>query len=239
MHLALATAPGDDADFGPEEFTGLYQRSLYQSMRNLNGRVFRTARERLRHLPATAAEEVRRVAAREGEILKTFEVLLDLEIHATRIRCHGDFHLGQVLYTGKDFVIIDFEGEPTRSLSERRRKRSPLQDVAGMIRSFDYVAHGVLGRDAGGAFAEREDVRVVEPWTRFWFTWMSSAFLRAYLRAAGEASFVPATVRDREALLTVFLLEKGVYELGYELNNRPDWVRIPVRGILELLRGSK
>jgi maltose alpha-D-glucosyltransferase/alpha-amylase len=239
MHLALASAAADDPDFAAEEFTGLYQRSLYQSERNLVGQVFRTARDRLKHLPEVTAAEVRDVLVLQPRILSAFQVLLDLDIEATRIRCHGDYHLGQVLYTGKDFVIIDFEGEPARTLSERRRKRSPLQDVAGMIRSFDYVAHNALLRGGAVPFSNLKDAKTIESWARLWYAWMSSAFLRAYLRQAGEAPFVPRAAKEREALLKVFLLEKSVYELGYELANRPDWVRIPVRGIRELLRGAR
>jgi maltose alpha-D-glucosyltransferase/alpha-amylase len=233
MHLALASAPAEDPDFAAEELTGLYQRSLYQSMRNLIGQVFRTARDRLKHLPEGIAAEVRDIVAQQPQILKTFQELLDLDIQATRIRCHGDYHLGQVLYTGKDFVITDFEGEPARSLSERRRKRSPLQDVAGMIRSFDYAAQTALARGVNG-----QPAAAIEPWVRLWYAWASSAFLRAYLRAAGEASFLPRSAKEQEALLRVFLLEKSIYELGYELNNRPDWVAIPLRGIRELLRAN-
>ena len=154
------------------------------------------------------------------------------KISALRIRCHGDYHLGQVLFTGSDFVIIDFEGEPARPLSERRLKRSPLRDVAGMLRSFDYAVHGWLIRAAvEGAMSEQE-ARALEPWADLWRQWVSSAFLRAYLTTVEARGLVPSTRGDLDRLLSVLLLEKAVYELGYELNNRPTWVRIPMQGLL-------
>jgi maltose alpha-D-glucosyltransferase/alpha-amylase len=231
MHLALATDPSDPA-FAPEPMTALAQRSLYQSMRNLTAKVMQLARERVHRLPRDVAGSVREVIGLERQILKAFQGLRDHKIAATRTRIHGDYHLGQVLYTGKDFVLIDFEGEPERELSERRRKRSPLRDVAGMLRSFNYAAHTV--RAARLAVLLESEHQRVERWLRFWCAWASSAFVRAYLRAAGTASFIPRNDSDLELLLNSFLLEKSVYELGYELNNRPDWVHIPIRGIKEL-----
>ena len=203
-------------------------------MRNLKSKVFQLARDRVKKLPEPVAEVVRHVLTLEPRVLKTFHGILERKIAATRIRIHGDFHLGQVLYTGKDFVIIDFEGEPARSLNERRRKRPALQDVAGMLRSFQYAAYTVL---ANGT-VPGADPQVVERWLRFWYAWMSSAYVKAYLDCVGQASFVPSDLRECESTLQVFLLEKCVYELGYELNNRPDWVHIPVRGIVDLVEGG-
>ncbi len=147
------------------------------------------------------------------------------------IRVHGDYHLGQVLYTGHDFVIIDFEGEPTRSLYERRLKRLALRDVAGMLRSFDYASQTAL---RNGKF-QPEALPRVRSWARFWVDSVSAAFVRSYLSTAGSASFVAQTPEDLELQLRTMLLEKALYELRYELNSRPDWVRIPLRGILEML----
>jgi maltose alpha-D-glucosyltransferase/alpha-amylase len=231
MHLALASDAADP-NFAPEPMTGLAQRSLYQSMRNLTAKVMQLARDRLNHLPRDVAGGVREVIGLEKQILKAFQGLRDRKISATRTRCHGDYHLGQVLYTGKDFVLIDFEGEPARALSERRRKRSPLQDVAGMLRSFHYAAHTV--RATRRAMMLDSEQERVEQWIQFWCAWASSAFVRAYLKTAGNASFIPRNDSDLELLLNAFLLEKSVYELGYELNNRPDWVPIPIQGIKEL-----
>jgi maltose alpha-D-glucosyltransferase/alpha-amylase len=157
-----------------------------------------------------------------------------------RIRGHGDYHLGQVLYTGKDFVIIDFEGEPARPLSERRLKRSALRDVAGMLRSFRYATRVALVEQAatGLIHSRPEAIAGLEVWGQFWTLWVSAVFLKAYLAVAGETPLIPRNRGELQVLLDAFLLEKAVYELAYELNNRPDWVRIPIQGILELLEGD-
>jgi maltose alpha-D-glucosyltransferase/alpha-amylase len=143
-----------------------------------------------------------------------------------------------VLNTGKDFVVIDFEGEPARPLSERRLKRSPLRDVAGMLRSFHYAAIAALFREIErGTTAERERARL-EGWARFWHRWVSVAFLSGYMDAVDDARFLPTDDSSRQVLLDVFLLEKALYELSYELANRPEWVRIPMEGILSLMRSE-
>jgi maltose alpha-D-glucosyltransferase/alpha-amylase len=190
----------------------------------------RQVRENGEYLPPEATK----VLAMEDAIVSRFAMLVDGPIQAPRIRCHGDFHLGQVLFKGNDFVIIDFEGEPARPVTERRLRRTPLRDVAGMLRSFDYAVHDVLGeeearglRDGGGS---RPDA-----WARFWNASVSAAYLRGYLQVARPAGLVPAARDQLELLLSVSLLEKAVYEVAYELNNRPEWVAIPLRGVLELL----
>ena len=180
-------------------------------------------------------EEARQVLDHQEKILKRFRSILDRKITAMRIRVHGDYHLGQVLFTGKDFVIIDFEGEPAHTLSARRIKRSPLRDVAGMLRSFHYAANAPLIGKTGGSVFRPEDVLRLEPWAHCWHLWVSAAFLKAYLGSAAQASFLPRSREELSSLLSGYLLEKSIYELGYELNNRPDWVKLPLRGILALL----
>jgi maltose alpha-D-glucosyltransferase/alpha-amylase len=208
LHHALVGV--DTPDFRPEPFTSLYQRSLYQAMRNQVGQTFEalaSVAPRLEGEPKRLAEQV---LARKADLLARFRRLLDRKVEGDRIRIHGDYHLGQVLYTGKDFVIIDFEGEPARPLSERRLKRSPLRDVAGMLRSFDYAAaHGLAqARTVAVGVGERDGI---EPWARFWQRWVSVAFLRGYFKAAGPARFLPREIAERQALLDVFVLEKAVY----------------------------
>jgi maltose alpha-D-glucosyltransferase/alpha-amylase len=141
-----------------------------------------------------------------------------------------------VLYTGKDFVIIDFEGEPARPLSERRIKRSPLRDVAGMLRSFNYAGYSALFSQRDSGLIRPEDLAFLEISAQFWRLWVSAAFLKAYLEEASKGNFIPRAKEDLQALLDIYLLEKAVYELGYELNNRPEWIMIPIQGIRELLR---
>jgi maltose alpha-D-glucosyltransferase / alpha-amylase len=165
--------------------------------------------------------------------------MLKRRIDVVRIRTHGDLHLGQVLYTGKDFVIIDFEGEPARPLSERRRKRPGLRDVAGMLRSFHYAAFGsLLEQVSSGALGGR-DFASMEPWARLWQEWTSWAFLKAYLETAGESPIVPKDRDELKVLLDAFVLDKAIYELGYELNSRPDWVTIPLHGIEQIAGTSE
>lgn len=236
MHLALASGTGEP-NFAPEPFSTLYQRAIYQSMRSTATRAFHFLRQQVQALPQPLRAEAQQVLAREGEVLQRFHAIVGRKITAMRIRCHGDYHLGQVLYTGKDFVIIDFEGEPTRPLSERRIKRSPLRDVAGMIRSFHYAAYAALFKQEaeGGYAAYPETMATLELWARVWYVWVSATFLRAYREVASQAAFLPHTREELQVLMDAYLLEKAVYELSYELNNRPEWVRVPLRGIGQLL----
>jgi maltose alpha-D-glucosyltransferase/alpha-amylase len=170
----------------------------------------------------------------EPRILDRFRAFLELETRALRIRCHGDYHLGQVLWTGQDFLISDFEGEPARPLSERRMKHTPILDVAGMLRSFYYVPYAALARQQSHVFTEEVGGRL-DPWIRFWYGWVSVEFLKSYFGIVERASFWPESQAEFQVLLDAHLLEKVVYEVSYELNHRPDWVRIPVRGLREIL----
>jgi len=233
MHLALAA--GEDKSFLPEPFTKLYQRSLYQSMRAHTRRSLGLLRRQQVHLPESVAAAAGRLLEREETLLQRYHELSERRISALRTRCHGDFHLGQVLYPGKDFVIIDFEGEPDRPIGERRIKASPLRDVAGMIRSFHYASHAAIRspRLETRSPAASGDDRA--RWLTVWYIWNSAAYLKAYLAEASRGSFLPNRRENLETLLEAHLLEKAVYELGYELNNRPEWVCIPLEGILQLI----
>lgn len=239
LHLALAS-DGENRAFEPERFSSHYQRSLYQSLRNLKNNVISQLRRKVRDLPDDARPLAQTVLEKEDDILRRISYLLDRKLSGMRSRCHGDYHLGQVLHTGRDFIIIDFEGEPARSLSDRRSKRSPLRDVAGMIRSFHYAAFSALwgsgsnSENMPGLFRP-EDVELLEPWAKFWSSWVSATFMKEYLEAAEGASFLPHTGEELKLLMDTFILEKAIYELGYELNHRPDWVRIPLMGIVEIL----
>jgi maltose alpha-D-glucosyltransferase/alpha-amylase len=234
MHVCLASAP-EDPGFAPEPFSRLYQRSLYQSMRNLTGQIFRLLRQQIKDFPDAVRPDAQKVLNQESRILERFQSIVDRKITAMRIRCHGDYHLGQVLYTGKDFVIIDFEGEPARSLSERKIKRSPLRDVSGMLRSFHYAAYAALLSQRDKGLIRPEDFSLLEASAQFWRLWVSVVFLKSYVHIVSSGNFLPHTKEEFQALLDVFLLEKAIYELGYELNNRPNWVMIPVQGIQQLL----
>ena len=234
MHLALS-GPSEEREFAPEPFSMLYQRSVYQSMRTLLRRVLQALKSNVKNLPKPIQEEASFVLESEQEILGHFQKIVSRKFSAMRIRIHGDYHLGQVLYTGKDFFIIDFEGEPARPVTERRWKRSALRDVTGMVRSFHYAVYVALLRETS---IRPEDVSVLRPWTDLWYQYVTGIFLRSYLDTAGNALFIPVEKEELELLLKVFLLEKAVYEVGYELNHRPEWVVIPIKGIRDLLEGN-
>ena len=234
MHLALAADPTAPA-FAPEPISALYQRSVVQSVRNLARQVLQRLRRELRRLPDEAKGDAQRLLGMEVELLRRLRLLFEKRMTVTRLRYHGSFHLGQVLYTGRDFVIVFSEGESFRSLSDRRIKRGVLRDVASMVRSIHYAAAHVFSTNASSGSVRKEDLPALEPWARYWRAWASAAFLKRYLETAAGASFVPKSEDDLRTALTGCLLEKALYELGFELESRPDWVRIPLLAILELV----
>ncbi|MEO8034700.1 MAG: hypothetical protein ABI837_09725 [Acidobacteriota bacterium] len=186
-------------------------------------------------LPDETRAEAEALVAREAGLQEQIREILAGRISGSRIRIHGDYHLGQVLRAGNDFVIIDFEGEPSRPLSERRIKRSALRDVAGMLRSFHYAPYAVVFGQAPNSVLRDQDSAVLDAGAQFWHRWVSAEFLRAYLQESAKGSHLPKNDAEIEALLKTHLLEKALYEVGYELNTRPEWVRIPLRGVLDLL----
>jgi maltose alpha-D-glucosyltransferase/alpha-amylase len=149
-------------------------------------------------------------------------------VQAVKIRYHGDYHLGQVLLNRNDFFITDFEGEPARSVEERRAKHSPMRDVAGMLRSFDYAQASALFE----AIAQRpDDIARLEPLARAWESEVRRVFLEAYEQASA-GGVLYRDFADMRGLIALFEMEKAFYELRYELDNRPEWVAIPLRGLL-------
>jgi trehalose synthase-fused probable maltokinase len=231
LHRTLGQAQ-DDPDFTPEPMTVEHRQARHQSMSHMWKQVSRLLAQRSFTAPAMR-QEAERLLAHESTVLAVFETLVAMREGGRRIRCHGDYHLGQVLWTGSDYVVTDFEGEPARPLQERRVKQSPLYDVAGMLRSFDYASWTALGNRP-----PNNDQRDLEPWARYWSRWVRACFLREYLAEMNEAGLLPPSHNDAARLLTVYQLEKAVYELGYELNNRPDWVAIPMKGINEIAHAS-
>jgi trehalose synthase-fused probable maltokinase len=232
LHLALASTE-DDAAFAPEPFTIEFQDRLQESFAKLTNGTLGMLRARMAHVPAEFKRKAAEIAARERDILGIFRAALLAPMEAKRIRIHGDYHLGQVLYTGSDFVIIDFEGEPARPLAERRMKQSPLQDVAGMLRSFHYLAFApLIAMAASGSDSRRSQLT---RWAEAWSRCAANRFLARYYETSGRAKYLPGSSQERGKLLAMYLLAKAIYELGYELNNRPSWVGIPLEGIAGLL----
>lgn len=211
MHAVLGSDTSDP-NFCPEETSA-------ESLGLLTATVDEEIESIFMDLPEDV-EELEPIRGRGEEVRERLRLLTNIGGAGRVIRHHGDFHLGQTLWNGEDWVILDFEGEPARSLPERRRKRSPLRDVAGMLRSFAYAASAA------------EVLRGVET-PADWEAHAREEFLEGY-RDRIDQSLVPSGA-SMDKLLRVFELEKAVYELRYELNNRPDWVRIPVAGIVRML----
>ncbi len=211
MHKSLALGTSM-ADFRPEPYSLHYQRSLYAGLQSLVRGTFQSQVRNMQRLSPEARKEAEDVLGMKEEILSVFRNIYRKKIDISKIRIHGDYHLGQVLFTGKDFVITDFEGEPARAYSERRLKRCALRDVAGMIRSFHYAAYGSLFLDNQ---IRQEDYAKLIPFVEQWYHYMSGFFMNAYLEAVEGTDLIPDNKEDLETLMTTFLLEKAIYELNY------------------------
>ena len=236
LHLALASDQ-KDPDFAPQAFSEAELRALANSAVQLLTANFDLLGRLKDKMPDHSREDAQGTLRLEERARARLQLLAGRRISAMVTRIHGDYHLGQVLFTGSDFVIIDFEGEPARPLAERRKKRSPLQDVAGMLRSFHYAAYAPLLHDNGKKLPH-EPLQDLGNWAQYWQRWVSATFLKTYLEVSGNSNFIPKDREELALLLDLYLLDKAVYELGYELNNRPSWVRIPLDGISQLLQNS-
>src|SRR3984885_3311549 len=230
MHLALAS-PTHDPAFMPEPMNSRDIDLLREELIAHAARAFEALKENEVGLPDGVLERAGLVLSRKTLVLDRLRQLSASEIHALRTRIHGDYHLGQVLRSKGDFVILDFEGEPARSLAERRTKQSPLKDVAGMLRSFSYAAFSALMKYSS---RRPEDFQRLEPWAHLWEQSVASAFLRTYCEFARGVEVVPSEPFLFQQLLEAYVIDKAFYELVYELNNRPSWVMIPLTGILGL-----
>jgi maltose alpha-D-glucosyltransferase/alpha-amylase len=230
LHLALAS-PTEDPAFAPEPLTARDLEALLVDLRQRAAGVFDLLKERVSYLSDEVVEIAAAVLSQRRRLLDQFSALRSDNIRSLRTRIHGDYHLGQVLKVKTDFVILDFEGEPARPLAYRRGKQCPLKDVAGMLRSFSYAAHASL---INYTTRRSEDVARLDPWAQLWEHSVAAEFLRAYRNTAQGAEFLPLTSVDLRRLLDIFLLDKALYEVLYELNSRPTWVRIPLLGILSL-----
>jgi len=231
LHMALASIPAVK-EFIPEPFSLLYQKSVFQSMKNLTNQSFRLLEKNINTMEKELREIATEVAGMKTRIINRMKRITIKKFKAVKIRTHGDYHLGQVLFTGNDFIIIDFEGEPIRPLGERRLKKSPLRDIAGMIRSFHYAAYATLNKHPA---IRPEDRKYLKPWAEVWSDYMRKQFLDSYLLTVKESVLAPPKEDEFHLLLDAYILEKAVYEVGYEVNNRPGWISIPVNGIKKIL----
>ncbi len=231
FHVAMVDSTRQSA-FKPEALDKGYLQSLTDVFTHRARQTLEHLSTRFPDLSADVQERVNLVLAKGDQLTHRFHELASMKSRATRIRCHGDYHLGQVLRRGTDWILLDFEGEPLRTLAERQEKHSPLKDVAGMLRSFAYAAMNIL-------FSQEEILPEERAFLNkrlyAWKEWVQAAFLHGYLDRAAGSSFLPARERHLELLLYSFILDKAFYETEYELNNRPDWLRIPLEGVLSAL----
>ncbi|HEY3898879.1 MAG TPA: putative maltokinase [Chthoniobacter sp.] len=227
LHLALASDPSDP-DFSPQPLGARDGQELAEGILASAELVYNLIASKLDALPDPARNLAQRFLSAAPALRSR---ALSIPANVAKVRTHGDYHLGQVIETGGDFVIIDFEGEPLRSLATRRERRSPFRDVAGMLRSFDYAAHAAL--DAQPMHQET----LAGPAAN-WSVKAQQAFLDAWMAVTRNAVFRAANPQEEQALLEAFLLEKALYEVVYEINNRPTWLPIPLRGVLRLIDGA-
>jgi maltose alpha-D-glucosyltransferase/alpha-amylase len=231
LHLALARETSDPA-FAAEPFTAADRERLADAMRTRASGAMDLLARTMERLPDRVRPTADRMLQQAGALQTHFQALRGLAFDAARIRIHGDYHLEQVLWAENDFFILDFEGEPWRPIEERRAKRSPLEDVAGMLRSFNSAAFAALLAYT----ATRPELRDrLDPWAQAWAHYTSAVFLRTYLSTVAGSPIMPSDRQALEGLLEAFVLDTAVSELCYELNTRPDRAWIPLRGILPLL----
>jgi len=243
MHLALSF-PSSDPAFIPELCSHDDLKADVLQIESQIRSALESLKQKLLSLDESAADDAGLVLSKRLELIDRSRSIVNLAAAGQRIRIHGDYHLGQTLRTGPrqgstgngDFILLDFEGEPARPLSQRRRKQTPLKDVAGMLRSFSYVAFaGLKEFERETAKSARTELPpILGKWAKAWQRSISAEFLRAYQENIVKSPDLLPSPQDAQALLEVFMLEKALYELQYELNNRPTWVHIPLAGILTL-----
>jgi len=232
LHMALASATGPP--LAPQTAAAAEVTGWREAMAAYLERVLQTLSAAHDSLPTPSRDLAHQVLEGAPQLRDSLGTLALLEAEGIqKIRIHGDYHLGQVLKVGEGFVILDFEGEPTRPLAERRAPQCALKDVAGMLRSFAYAAQSGLAAALVGATDEPALAERLAPWADRWESGVRGAFLAGYLTQTWErgAAFLPRNRDHLEALLRVFEMDKAIYELQYEMNNRPAWVRIPLEGL--------
>jgi len=230
MHQALAS--GKDAAFAPEDFDEKQANAFKNHLHQLVDHKFRLLSVNADKVPAFLKTETEEIIKMGDDVKAFFDRKLSKKIPSKSIRIHGDYHLGQVLMGKDDLVVLDFEGEPDKLHHERRMKHPPIKDVAGMMRSFRYAAYAVLFEQYG----ERPDVlEKLIPFADYWYHCVSRFYLGSYLQTMKGSDLLP----EGDAiipLLQAYSFEKAVYELGYEINNRPDWAVIPLQSIVKFIK---
>lgn len=232
LHDALVSIP-DDPAFAPEPITALYQRSLYQSLRSQALQALALLRRRVSVLPESLRDAARELLGLEQELLRRARRIAETRISALRSRGHGDLHLAKLLFTGKDLIFVDFEGGGNRPLTDRRRKRTPLRDVAEMVFSFHYASLAALGHER----IRPEDAAALQPWMSFWRAWVSATFLKAYFDNL-HSSLLPKSRQELQTLLEYYLLKRGASNLHFDLLHDPLRAEVPVLCLLQILEAG-
>jgi maltose alpha-D-glucosyltransferase/alpha-amylase len=236
LHRTLAGVP--EADFAPEPFTDFYRQSLYHGLLGTLGRTMDSLRQNSGLLPEEARSAAQQLLASENVLRSVLKPLRETRIFCNRIRLHGDLHLDQVLFTGKDFVFVDFEGDPSRPASERRIKAASARDLATMLWSFHYAANAVFHRDPGSlaGVLERPETRErVQAWAELWGHWMANEFVRSYVKCSAGAGLLPPEEDKSKLLLECYLIDRACRELQYNLVQSSPWVTVPLQGLLQLV----
>ena len=235
LHRAFAT-PTDDPAFATEPITQGDIARWSQTLREESDRVLSELENAIESLSETASHHAKTLLGARQALSDRIDAIASMPPLGVKTRIHGDYHLGQVLVSKDDVIIIDFEGEPRRSLAERREKSSPLRDAAGILRSLDYSASAAVDRFASRKGELPERVMAV---ATAWRNRASRDFLTAYVEAVQGTAIYPADRQAAESLLDLFLLQKGFYEIAYEAANRPHWLSIPLRNVIDLLTGTR
>ncbi len=231
MHQALATGT-NLKEFAPEAFSLHYQRSLFAGLQSLVRESYQVQKRSLKQLPDDLKPDAEELLGRKDDVLTKLKRIYASKLDATKIRIHGNLTFDTILITGKDIVIQDFGGDPTRSYSERRLKRSPLRDVASVIREFYYVAYeGFLNTNQ----VQQDEAIGLLPFAGLWAQYMSGFFMKAYLETVQASSFIPHEPEELQLMLETYLLEKAITDLTDELNHRPDRARVPLRMIRSII----
>ncbi len=234
LHSALCSDTADP-QFTPELFTDHYREGLYHGMTSLAARTFQSIQQRLGTLSGPPADELREVLDLQSGIRSCFRAIPERRVGAVRTRVHDDLRLDQVLHTGKDFLFIGLEGRVDKTASERRIKRSPWRDVASMLLSFQYASHAVLFDQIPGFMSRPEAMPALENWAAYWRDWVSAMFLKGYCETGGQSPALSLHESDIRTLLTAFVVERALEEIGRELMQRPEWARVPARMTVRVL----
>ncbi|PTX43216.1 maltose alpha-D-glucosyltransferase/alpha-amylase [Christiangramia gaetbulicola] len=231
LHDALSQH-STDKDFDKEESSLHYQRSLFSGLQTLTRTSLENLKKVIKDLPENTAKEAKEVLGVKKDILECFKDIYDHKIPVMKIRTHGDYHLRQILWTGREYIMNSFEGDPSKSFSERRIRRSAMRDLAAMIRSLHYAAYSnILSQE----YDQQRKEGDLEEWAEKWHYYISRLYIKGYLDKAGSRDYVPKKHEDFKILINTFLLEKALTELNYEIENRPEWIIIPIRGIKAVL----